>query len=709
MEQRIRELEGRIRALTEENYLLAEQAEDALLLSLISESIQRHDSLEKILNEALEQISILKVIPFASCCRIQGLTLDTVAVYNSFSNDPTSGPQITLSQTILDELRYGPSLALSGKDLDFNFDNSDFTPDSCLLIPFRSQQINDGLFLFADSNRAKDEYSPLLVLLNQVADMVMARCDNVYLFKELTRINHELEDRVEQRTHDLIKANEALRKSELKYRQLIENTLDLVYVVQADKIVFANENTANFFDCTMEELYRTPYLDFISTEDRETVANNYMKRIAGHEDAPSNYSFTVRPRGGETRTVQISAVLVDWNDHQATLNYARDITDQVKFEQAIQQARKMEAVGQLANGVAHDFNNMLGGIIGAAELLGYYLPDDPKAKKFHKMILDVAERAGDLTDNLLTFSRVNPRASSVVDLHDIIKETVVLMKKTIDPRIDIVDNLHAPKSSINGNVSQLQNIFLNLGINASQAMPAGGTITISSKYTELDALYCDFSTFDITPGHYLKVEIRDTGFGIAPVHLSRIFEPFFTTKELGKGTGLGLASVYGSMRQHNGAITVYSEVSQGTSFHLLFPLIDSEIQALLSDPIQVGGNERILIVDDEEVMRITARAMLEDIGYEVVLATNGREGFEMYSKDPLNFDLVILDMVMPIMNGKDCFEAIMQFDPKARVILSSGFSREQDIKMMKSMGLKGFVQKPYRAIALSQAIIDALR
>lgn len=380
-----------------------------------------------------------------------------------------------------------------------------------------------------------------------------------------------------------------------------------------------------------------------------------------------------------------------------------------KLQKQLNQSQKMDAIGQLAGGIAHDFNNMLGGILSAGELLAKYLPDDPKAERYHRIIVQSAGRAADLTRNLLTFSRSSNTAFVVVDVHTIISETITILKNTIDRRITVESDLTADQSSVMGDPSQLQSALLNLGINASQAMPDGGELSFTSRLLDVDDLTCRTSTFDLKPGSYLAVEARDSGCGIESQHWDKIFEPFFTTKEQGQGTGLGLAAVYGTVKQHRGSISVYSEPDVGTTFQILLPLFaDGRTIAPVSQEL-IRGTGTILLVDDEEVMRITADAILEELGYRVLTADNGEEAVAIYEERRDDIDLVVLDMIMPVMNGKDCFVRLQQLEPNVRVILSSGFTKEEDLDDMKKRGLKGFIRKPYLSGPLSRAVHDALQ
>lgn len=403
-------------------------------------------------------------------------------------------------------------------------------------------------------------------------------------------------------------------------------------------------------------------------------------------------------------TQSVLQLFADYSE--AEIEHRHDLQKQEKLEMQLKQSQKMEAVGLLAGGIAHDFNNMLGGIMGAAELLEPHLPENATTKQFHQMILDGVRRSADLTRQLLTFSRQNPAASSAVNVHDVIQSVTEILERTIDRRISIQTNLAAQSSDIIGDHSHLQTVFLNLGINASHAMLHGGTLHIDSSTVFLDETYCTESTFDLTPGNYLQIEMRDTGCGISKELLPRIFEPFFTTKETDQGTGLGLATALGTIQQHNGAIYVYSELGSGSSFHIYLPL---------SEPIGHSPDERaetatghgtILLVDDEIAMRVTAEGILTHLGYDVTLANDGKEALETLKTNPV--DLVILDMVMPEMNGTDCFYQIKRTHPHIKVIISSGLFHEKEVSEMKANGLNGFLRKPYSKADISQVVAAAL-
>lgn len=388
----------------------------------------------------------------------------------------------------------------------------------------------------------------------------------------------------------------------------------------------------------------------------------------------------------------------------------RDITQEYAIQEQLRQAQKMDGIGQLAGGVAHDFNNMLGGIMGATELLKRKLNNHPDADKYLDIILKATRHAADLTSKLLTFARKQPAASTPVNISRILRDALAILRRTIDRRIKVRSSFQSDSFMVIGDPSQLQSAFLNLLINASQAIDGNGLITATIRSVELDEYYCTSCSAKITPGRYVEIEIRDTGHGIPRENLTRIFEPFFTTKETGKGTGLGLAAVFGTVQQHSGAINVYSEPGTGTSFHIFLPLTEDPMTVVADTetPALISGQGKIMIVDDEEVMRITARAILEDLGYEIITAKNGLEAVELLKQDQA-IDLVILDMIMPEMNGRDCFFALKKIYPSLRVILSSGFTRDEDLHSMREAGLNGFIRKPFRSSELSRAVSDVMK
>lgn len=409
---------------------------------------------------------------------------------------------------------------------------------------------------------------------------------------------------------------------------------------------------------------------------------------------------------GHTRISEMTVYPLDTEGNKGAVIRIDEVSDRVEMEQRLRQSQKMDAIGQLAGGIAHDFNNMLSGIMGAAELLR--VKAEPTSQPLVKIISSAAGRASELIMKLMAFSRKDKVALSPVDMHTIIGDTVAILRRTIDKKIDLSLDLNAELHTIMGDWSQLQNGLLNIGINAGHAMPDGGTLSFASRALNLDEVFCLQNLFDITPGWYIEVTIRDTGCGIAPENMKSIFDPFFTTKKQGKGTGLGLAAVYGTVIQHGGAITVSSEIDRGTEFHLLLPLCQECQAEAIPDAKVITGRGCILIIDDEPIVRMTARMMLERLGYHTAEAQNGQEGLAIYREHPEAIDMVLLDMLMPVMDGSECFRTLRQFDPAVKIIISSGFSRDADLAEMKRQGLCAFIRKPYNLAELSREVARAI-
>ncbi|MFV0421027.1 response regulator [Oleidesulfovibrio sp.] len=449
-------------------------------------------------------------------------------------------------------------------------------------------------------------------------------------------------------------------------------------------------------------------LDAVSKEEAKPTLRQIM---ASKEPVVGQERILVVPGGDELVVKGTGAPILDQTGNvKGAVVVFRDITEERQMQARLLHSSKMEAVGQLAGGVAHDFNNMLGAIFSSVEILKRRVPEDEKIEKYIDLILEAAKRAADLTRNLLTFARKQPKLSTAINIHESVKAVVDILKETVDKRINIRVNTTADSSYIIGDQTLIQSALMNLGINASHAMEKGGTLTIETRNIGLDEVDTKVGIFKIAPGEYIEITVQDTGKGIPQEVLPHIFEPFFTTKEKGKGSGLGLASTFGTIKQHLGAIYVYSEVGIGTTFRILLPLAESyTLTTEVESEEEVIGTGRILLVDDEELMRVTGHTLLTDMGYDVVLASDGQQALEVFKEQQGAFDLVIMDMVMPRMDGRDCFRELKKVDPDVCVVLSSGFTQESDLAEVKKLGLAGFINKPYLRSALHKAVQTALK
>jgi len=388
---------------------------------------------------------------------------------------------------------------------------------------------------------------------------------------------------------------------------------------------------------------------------------------------------------------------------------ARDVTQEVALEAQLRQAQKLDAIGALAGGVAHDFNNLLTGILGYASIIKLQTQPGEAVFRAAEVIEVAARRAAELTGQLLGLARKGKHQNVPVDLHAVIQEVIGLLVRTIPKDITIRQRFGADAATVLGDPSQMQQVMLNLAINARDAMPEGGELSFDTDIVELDEAYCGTHA-EATRGSHLMVAVTDTGCGIPEEVRERIFEPFFTTKEHGEGTGMGLAMAYGIVKNHNGFIQVYSEVGHGTIFRVYLPLLAAAAPAATDGRATdlVVGTGRILLVDDEEVVREVAVDILRHLGYQVVTAADGEEAVEYYRQFGAEIDLVVIDMVMPRLDGRGCFRALKQLDPGVRAVLSTGYGLNGAAQSLLDEGMVGFAQKPYEARQLSAVVADAL-
>jgi Signal transduction histidine kinase len=384
---------------------------------------------------------------------------------------------------------------------------------------------------------------------------------------------------------------------------------------------------------------------------------------------------------------------------QQTIQELRETKDQLF------QAQKMEAIGRLAGGVAHDFNNILAAISGYAELIKQKFGADPVLNKYSTSIFNSAVRAADLTAKLLAYARKGKIEMTVVDMHRAIGDVIDICQHTMDKKITIHQDLAAMQTTIMGDRNQLQNALTNLALNAKDAMPEGGDLTFTTEVVDLTEASLANPAYMVTPGRYLKFCLSDTGTGMDAATLARAFEPFFTTKEKGKGTGLGLSSVYGTIKSHNGYIELKSELGKGTRAEMYLPLTKNVEQKTGEGPSEISkGHGTVLFADDEEMVRAIASEMIKEMGYSVVTSIDGQDALEYYQTHSGDIDLVILDIIMPRLGGYDCFKAMKAINPKIKALACSGYVINDEAKKMLDDGALGFIQKPFSMKTFSKAI-----
>ncbi|MBW2152136.1 MAG: PAS domain S-box protein [Deltaproteobacteria bacterium] len=506
------------------------------------------------------------------------------------------------------------------------------------------------------------------------------------------------------------RAAEALRESEQKYRTLIENAYDAIFVVQDEGITFPNPRTEELTGYSKEELEKIPFAELIHPENRDKVLEIHRQRLAG-EDPPSHCFFRIINKRGEESWVQLNTALINWENRPAILYFMRDVTQQKRLETQLQHAVKMEAIGTLVGGIAHDFNNYLQAIFGYIQiLLMEKEPDDPDLERLRK-IEQATKNAIDLIQQLLTFSRKVESRRRPIDLNQEIRLAVKLLRRSIPRMIDIEVNLADDLKTINADPVQMEQIFMNLAVNARDAMPKGGKLVIETENVSIGEEYRN-THLGVLPGQYALLSVSDTGTGMDKEVLEHIFEPFYTTKEPGKGTGLGLSMVHGLVKDHGGYIMCYSEPGKGTCFKIYLPVLEVEaaeqgVEREKDEEIP-GGDETILLVDDEEMFRDIGQQILRRFGYNVLLAHDGESALELYRKQKKAISLIILDLVMPGMGGSKCLEALLGMDPAVNVLIASGYSINGTERRAIQAGGRRFIRKPFDMKQMLKQVRKAL-
>jgi len=491
------------------------------------------------------------------------------------------------------------------------------------------------------------------------------------------------------------------KESEEKYSLLVENANDAIFIAQDEVVKFPNPKTEAMLGYCAEELAKIPFLDLIHPEDRDMVLDRHNRRLKGEEPA-STYSFRIINRAGEQLWVQLNTVLISWEGRPATLNLLRDITQQKRLEAQLLQAQRMEAIGTVAGGIAHDFNNLLMGIQGNASLMLIDADSSHPHYERLKNIEQAVQSGSDLTKQLLGFARGGKYEVRPADLNKLTKRSSDVFGRT-KKEITIHTRYQEGIWPAEVDRGQIEQVLLNLYVNAWQAMPAGGELYLETENVTLDEDYV--KPLSVEPGRYVKISIADTGVGMDEATQQRIFEPFFTTKEMGRGTGLGLASVYGIIKNHGGIINVHSEKGKGTTFTIYMPASGKKVveEEKVAGKV-LKGTETVLLVDDEDMIIDVGREILKAVGYKVLVARSGKEGIEICEKNKDKIDLVILDMIMPVMGGGETYDRMKENNPDIKVLLSSGYSISGQASEILERGCNGFIQKPFNMEELSREI-----
>jgi PAS domain S-box-containing protein len=507
-------------------------------------------------------------------------------------------------------------------------------------------------------------------------------------------------------------ADDALRESQEKYRTILESIEEGCFETDIDgNLTFFSNPFLKKLGYSRDELLGRNTSQYTSPDTAEKM-NRITERLKKTGKPENVADYDVIRKDGSNVSLELSVSLLKDQDGRP-MGYRgvlRDVSERKKTEEEkhkletqLQQAQKMESIGTLAGGIAHDFNNILMGIQGNASLMLLKIDSEHPNHEKIKNIETYVQNGTALTKQLLGFARRGKYLIKATDLNEIIDKSSSLFartKKEIQVHTDLYEDLWTAEVDR----GQIEQVLLNLYVNAWQAMSNGGDLYLQTENVILDRSYV--KPYKVEPGRYVKISVSDTGVGIDKETQERIFEPFFTTKEMGRGTGLGLASVYGIIKSHSGYINVYSENERGTIFTIYLPASAKEvfIEEEGSPAMLIKGTGTILLIDDEKMILDIGLELLEELGYTVLSAMNGQEAIDVFQKDQDNIDLVIMDMIMPGMGGGETFDRLKEINPEVKVLLSSGYSINGQATKIIRRGCDGFIQKPFNMYQLAEKI-----
>ena len=529
---------------------------------------------------------------------------------------------------------------------------------------------------------------------------------------QLAATNKELESEVAERKL----AEEALRDSEGRYRLLFESNPFPMWVYDTEALTFlaVNDAAIHHYGYSSEEFLAMTIKDIRPAEDVPALLDNIAKLSGGPRESGV---WRHQTKDGSTINVEITSYPLSFTGRPAALVLANDITERKRAEDALhrseaqlRQALKMEAIGKLAGGVAHDFNNLLTAINGHSEMcLRRLTPEDPLYRHVDG-IRRTGDRAAALTRQLLAFSRKQILQPQVIDLNHIVVELSKMLQRLIGEDIDLLMGLEADLGKVKADPNQLEQVLMNLCVNARDAMPKGGKLTVETSNVQLGEEFAG-QHLSAPPGNYVMLAVSDTGCGMDALTQARIFEPFFTTKEVGKGTGLGLATVYGIVKQSGGSVWVYSEVGRGSTFKIYFPAVEGKVEKIKVDAEVfelAAGIETVLLVEDEEVVREMAMEILRECGYHVLQAEDGANALQLARQYPGEIHLMLTDVVMPRMSGRELAEQLTPLRPDIRVLYMSGYTDDAIVHHGVLDEGTAFIGKPFSMQALARKVRETL-
>ncbi|MBI4255732.1 MAG: PAS domain S-box protein, partial [Candidatus Rokubacteria bacterium] len=515
------------------------------------------------------------------------------------------------------------------------------------------------------------------------------------------------------------RAEAALRASEERYRSLVEGSLQGIIIHRDFVTLFANSAFARMFG------YESPR-EVVGVDTRGWIAPEELPRMAayvaarrGGDTAPSHYEFQALRRDGTRIWAEAMVSTVAWDGQPATQVAVFDVTERKRAEEALRQSedvlrqsQKMEAVGRLAGGIAHDFNNLLTVITGRTELLLLRLPADDRRRRDLELVKKTAERAASLIQQLLAFSRKQMLQPRRLDLNEVVAGMAQMLERLIGENLELLTTLEPALGAVRADPAQVEQIVLNLAVNARDAMPQGGRLAITTANVDLDAAFVDAHP-GASPGPHAVLAVTDTGVGMSAEVLAHVFEPFFTTKEVGKGTGLGLATVYGIVKQHNGYVEVQSAPGRGTRVRIYLPQVGEPVEGAgapggrRAGPASTTGT--ILLVEDQHEVRELAREILDAAGYTVLAAGDPQQALELARRHDGAIDLLLTDVVMPLMSGRELADRLTPGHPGMRVLYMSGYTDDAIVRHGALDADTVLLPKPFTPDSLARQVQEMLR
>ncbi len=532
---------------------------------------------------------------------------------------------------------------------------------------------------------------------------------------DLKDLQKNLEKIVEDRTRELNESQKILLLKGSEQQIMLDASPEMIFYKDFEnRFVRINKSFIEFIGFPYKSVVGKSDTELFNSDNRKEIFDCSKVIESGKPELNKNVKMET-PAG--KRWIKLDKIPYKGSDGNivGVIGFALDITEKINadeqkknLEEQLFQAQKMESIGRLAGGIAHDFNNILSTIMGYAELLNLKLNKSSSLqKKSISTILKSTKKASSLIKKLLGFARSGKSNPVPLFLNDLIQDILCVSEKIFEKKIRVLYDLNDYLNIIEADKNQLDQVFTNLIINARDAMPEGGVLTFKTENVVVKNGYKQRYSGH-KPGSYAKVSVSDTGTGMSKKIVKKIFEPFFTTKEEGKGTGLGLATVYGIIQNHNGFIDVKSEIGSGTTFELYFPVTEKGIVEEQKEEDFIKGSGTILFADDEDDVRIFVNSLLKEIGYDILLAKDGFEAIEIYEEKKKNIDLVILNMIMPKMHGSVTFDKLRKINPDVKVLISSGYNMNKKVSEVIKKGAMGFLPKPFSLSELSFAINEVL-